>query len=106
MRILPTSRIEVTSSAMWSSSNTSRGCRGLGGMSPTGISRRTAMSADTVPSVATGSAVESAGSFLDDVAEVARLLGAFTVGMAGRPLVGRAAGAAFWSRAHFRRGVP
>jgi hypothetical protein len=51
------------------------------------------MSADTVPSVATGSAVESAGSFLDDVAEVARLLGAFTVGMAGRPLVGRAAGA-------------
>ena len=50
------------------------------------------MSADTVPSAATGSAVESAGSFLDDVAEVARWLGAFTVGMAGRPLVDRAGG--------------
>ena len=62
-------RIEVTSSAMWSSSNTSRGCRGLGWMSPTGISRRTAMSADTVPSVAADSTLESPGSFLDDVAK-------------------------------------
>ena len=51
------------------------------------------MSVDTVPSVAADSAVESTGSFLDDAAEVARLLGAFTVGMAGRPLVERAAGA-------------
>ena len=51
------------------------------------------MSADTVPSVAADSTLESAGSFLDDVAEVGRLLGAFTVGMAGRPLVDRAAGA-------------
>ena len=51
------------------------------------------MSADTVPSTVTDSAVESAGSFLDDVGEVTRLLGAFTVGMAGRPLVERAAGA-------------
>ncbi|VWX47410.1 conserved hypothetical protein [Micrococcus luteus] len=35
----------------------------------------------------------STGSSLDDAAAVARLLGAFTVGMAGRPLVDRAAGA-------------
>ena len=51
------------------------------------------MSADTAPSVATDSVIKSAGSVFDDAAEGARLLGAFTVGMAGRPLVERTAGA-------------
>ena len=88
---------------MCSSSNTSRGCRGFGWMSPTGISRSTAMLVGTVPSLCgagRAAVARPAGGASVVVAPVAPasagfvpvsarpgffVAGAFTVGMTGRP---------------------